>query len=146
MTLVANLVAVGGDTSVGEVSLALPAVIGRSKQADVRLTHPLISRKHCEFSDIDGRVAVRDLGLTQRHACQWRADCQSDAKLSAGRQGDDRLDRFPSRLHAAHRRRRLPPEDDIVDGRQTVRVRETTLTTPADDDRAEPSASGHVST
>jgi hypothetical protein len=53
MSLVANLVAVGGDTSVGEVSLALPAVVGRSKQADIRLTHPLISRKHCEFSEID---------------------------------------------------------------------------------------------
>ncbi len=42
--------------------IALPCVIGRGRQCDVAIVHPLISRQHCEIY-LDGRrVTVRDLG------------------------------------------------------------------------------------
>jgi pSer/pThr/pTyr-binding forkhead associated (FHA) protein len=137
MALVANLVAVGGDTSVGEVALALPAVVGRSKQADVRLTHPLISRKHCEFTDIDGWVAVRDLGSLNGTLVNG----ERIAKTTRLTPGDRvtigsivfRVDYTPKPSGGA-----APPEEDQVDGRRTVRVRETTITTPNDDEPSHP--------
>jgi pSer/pThr/pTyr-binding forkhead associated (FHA) protein len=58
----AKLVVVGGEAKTGEVKLKLPAVVGRSHEADVRLSHPLVSRKHCEFSEVDGMLFVKDLG------------------------------------------------------------------------------------
>lgn len=44
-----------------EVS-SLPAVIGRASHADVRLDDHYISRVHCEISDLNGTLVVRDLG------------------------------------------------------------------------------------
>ena len=133
MTLVANLVAVGGDTSVGEVALALPSVVGRSKQADVRLTHPLISRKHCEFSDNAGKVVVRDLGSLNGTLVNGERIAQP-TKLSPGDKVTIgsivfRVDYTPQSAGGA-----APPEEDKADGRRTVRSRETTLTTPSDDE------------
>ena len=43
-------------------AISTPCVIGRGKQSDVAILHPLISRQHCEIYDEDGRVLVRDLG------------------------------------------------------------------------------------
>lgn len=40
----------------------LPAVIGRSRDADLTIVHPMISRRHCELVEQDGLVRVRDLG------------------------------------------------------------------------------------
>jgi pSer/pThr/pTyr-binding forkhead associated (FHA) protein len=40
----------------------LPAVIGRGRDADMTLAHPLASRHHCELYDVDGTLCVRDLG------------------------------------------------------------------------------------
>ena len=39
----------------------LPAVLGRNPDADVRLDDCWISRVHCEISEIDGTLVVRDL-------------------------------------------------------------------------------------
>jgi predicted component of type VI protein secretion system len=59
----AKLVVVGGgDAKVSEISLKLPATIGRSRKATVKLPHPLVSRRHCEVFERDGRLFVRDLG------------------------------------------------------------------------------------
>lgn len=39
-----------------------PAVIGRSSHADVRLDDHYISRVHCEISELNNTLVVRDLG------------------------------------------------------------------------------------
>lgn len=39
-----------------------PAVIGRSSHADVCLHDKFISRVHCEISELNGTLVVRDLG------------------------------------------------------------------------------------
>lgn len=44
--------------------LALPAVIGRGREADLTMPHPLVSREHCRLFERDGRLYVRDLGST----------------------------------------------------------------------------------
>lgn len=58
----AKLLVVGGEISSGEYVLDLPTVIGRGHDAGLRLSHPLISRRHCEISEKDGLLYVRDLG------------------------------------------------------------------------------------
>ncbi len=42
--------------------VSLPCVIGRGKQCDVKIEHPLVSRRHCEIYEEDGVVMARDLG------------------------------------------------------------------------------------
>ncbi len=58
----AKLVVVGGKTSKRIVPLTLPTVLGRSRQADLTVAHPLISRRHCRIFEQDGVILVRDLG------------------------------------------------------------------------------------
>ena len=57
-----KLVVVEGAASRGEVQLKLPAVIGRSKDANLTIGHPKVSRRHCELYEEKGRVMVRDHG------------------------------------------------------------------------------------
>ncbi len=57
----AKLIVVGGTTSTTEVKLRLPAVIGRGRSVQVTIPHSLVSRQHCEISEADGRLVVRDL-------------------------------------------------------------------------------------
>jgi hypothetical protein len=57
-----KLVVVGGEAPATEYSLTLPSIVGRSRSADVKLGHPLVSRKHCELYESEGQLAVRDLG------------------------------------------------------------------------------------
>jgi predicted component of type VI protein secretion system len=47
-----------------EVKLSLPATIGRSRDAKIKLVHGQVSRVHCEFFERDGVLHVRDLGST----------------------------------------------------------------------------------
>lgn len=58
----AKLVVVGGDIEASSFEIRLPAVIGRAKNATLSLTQPLISRRHCELYEKNGRLVVRDLG------------------------------------------------------------------------------------
>ena len=58
----AKLIVVGGDAKAGEFQLRLPCQIGRSKQATLTLPHHLVSRKHCEIREKDGKLLVQDLG------------------------------------------------------------------------------------
>ena len=37
-------------------------MIGRSREADLTIAHPMISRRHCEVFEVDGLLMVRDLG------------------------------------------------------------------------------------
>ncbi|MEI8373362.1 MAG: FHA domain-containing protein [Planctomycetota bacterium] len=58
----AKLLVVIGKTTKREVSLQLPAVLGRGSGADVTVAHPLISRHHCEISENNGLLMLHDLG------------------------------------------------------------------------------------
>lgn len=42
----------------------LPLTIGRSRDNQVALSHPLVSRVHCELFERDGKLFVRDLAST----------------------------------------------------------------------------------
>jgi predicted component of type VI protein secretion system len=57
-----KLVVVGGKANKGAVTLNPPAVIGRSRQAELTVAHPMISRRHCEIFEADGLLMIRDLG------------------------------------------------------------------------------------
>ena len=74
--LEAKLVVVGGDAKKAEVSLDLPVVIGRGKEAGLTVPHALVSRKHTEVYEQDGRLFVRDLGsLNGTYLNNTRIDC-----------------------------------------------------------------------
>jgi predicted component of type VI protein secretion system len=45
-------------------SVRLPILLGRGEEAKFRIQHDLVSRRHCEFFEREGRVYVRDLGST----------------------------------------------------------------------------------
>lgn len=60
--LVAKLVVVGGDVEFDEIRLQLPAIIGRGRDAQITLAHPLVSRQHCELYELGDTLHVRDMG------------------------------------------------------------------------------------
>lgn len=57
-----RLKVIRGKANRDAVDLSIPAVIGRSREADLTVIHPMISRRHCELFQRDGRIMVRDLG------------------------------------------------------------------------------------
>ena len=57
-----RLVSVGGDVKASEIALQLPTLVGRGREATLTLPHPLVSRRHCELYERDGKLWVRDLG------------------------------------------------------------------------------------
>ena len=57
-----RLAIIGGKANKSRVSVELPTVIGRSREAGLTVAHPMISRKHCELYEVDGLVMIRDLG------------------------------------------------------------------------------------
>jgi pSer/pThr/pTyr-binding forkhead associated (FHA) protein len=59
-----KLVVIGGATENDEIKLELPAIVGRARDTTIPLPHPLVSRRHCELFERDGRLIVRDLGST----------------------------------------------------------------------------------
>ena len=58
----AKLIVIRGKANKGEVALNLPTTIGRSRDADLTVAHPMVSRHHCEIFEADGALMVRDLG------------------------------------------------------------------------------------
>ncbi len=60
--LKAKLFVVGGDSKQSEIELRLPTVIGRGHEVDLTVPHALVSRRHTEIFEKDGRLFVRDLG------------------------------------------------------------------------------------
>ncbi|MFZ5829334.1 MAG: FHA domain-containing protein [Planctomycetota bacterium] len=58
----ARIIIIGGRATQREVALELPAVLGRSSQVSVTISHSMISRKHCMLFEQAGVVLVRDLG------------------------------------------------------------------------------------
>jgi hypothetical protein len=57
-----RLVSVGSDVKASEIALQLPTLVGRGREATLTLPHPLVSRRHCELYEMDGKLRVRDLG------------------------------------------------------------------------------------
>ncbi len=58
-----KLVVVGGDAKNKEVQLKLPTIIGRGREGvSLTLPHKLVSRKHTELFEQDGKLFVKDLG------------------------------------------------------------------------------------
>ena len=57
-----KLVVVGGNLDQKEFQLELPISVGRHPQADLPVMHNLVSRKHAELYEDEGRVFVRDMG------------------------------------------------------------------------------------
>ncbi|MGQ9506190.1 MAG: FHA domain-containing protein [Thermogutta sp.] len=60
--MLVRLFVIRGKANKKAVAVALPAVIGRSREADLTIIHPMISRRHCQLFESDGLVKVRDLG------------------------------------------------------------------------------------
>ncbi|MGB4729137.1 MAG: FHA domain-containing protein [Thermogutta sp.] len=60
--MLVRLFVVRGKANKGAVVIRLPAVIGRSRDADLTIVHPMISRRHCQLFESEGLVKVRDLG------------------------------------------------------------------------------------
>lgn len=58
----AKLIVIRGKANKGEVALNLPTTIGRSRESDLTVAHPMVSRSHCEIFEADGVLKVRDLG------------------------------------------------------------------------------------
>lgn len=58
----AKLIIVGGKANKSEIALRLPTIIGRSREADLTMAHPMVSRQHCELYEEGGLLKVRDLG------------------------------------------------------------------------------------
>jgi hypothetical protein len=58
----ATLIVVKGKANKSRVFVKLPSVIGRSREADLRVSHPMVSRRHCELYDENGLLKIRDLG------------------------------------------------------------------------------------
>lgn len=46
----------------GTAIISTPCWIGRSKEADLTIPYPAISRKHCELYEENGRLFLRDNG------------------------------------------------------------------------------------
>ena len=71
-----------------------PIIVGRHPHCDVRLRSIRVSRRHCCLTEVDGEVAVRDLGSTNGTLINGR-------RVEAGRMrpGDE--------LSIAHLRYRL---------------------------------------
>jgi len=60
----ATFIVVSGKANKSEVVLNLPSTIGRSRESDLMVSHPMVSRHHCEVFESDGQVMIRDLGST----------------------------------------------------------------------------------
>jgi hypothetical protein len=58
----AKLVVIGGKANKSEVKLKLPAMIGRSRDADITVSHASVSRHHCLVYELEGALVVRDNG------------------------------------------------------------------------------------
>jgi len=60
--MLVRLFVIRGKANKESVAVSLPAVIGRSRDADLIIIHPMISRRHCQLFKSDGLVKLRDLG------------------------------------------------------------------------------------
>jgi len=65
--------------------LSLPSnvtVIGRRSSCDLQVPLPIVSRKHCQISEVDGQLRIRDLG--SRNGTYLNGERVGEAVLRAG--------------------------------------------------------------
>lgn len=55
-----KLVIVEGQATRSEIPVEPPLTIGRSPQAGLTINHPSVSRVHCEITEQEGALVVRD--------------------------------------------------------------------------------------
>ena len=60
----ARLIITGGKANRSEITVKLPAIVGRGSDADLTLAHPMVSRHHCKLLEVDGAVVLVDNGST----------------------------------------------------------------------------------
>ncbi|MHC4405551.1 MAG: FHA domain-containing protein [Planctomycetota bacterium] len=60
----------------------LPAMVGRSPEADIHVTDCWASRRHCEIDQLDGTLVVRDIG--SRHGTFVNGEQVAQAHLLPG--------------------------------------------------------------
>lgn len=60
----------------------LPAIVGRGPDADIYLDDRWTSRIHCEISELNGTLLVRD--LESRHGTFVNGECVAEAHLRPG--------------------------------------------------------------
>lgn len=61
----ARLICRPGTSRVKQFELRqLPSLLGRGERADVRLDDRWVSRRHCQITEQDGVLVVKDLGST----------------------------------------------------------------------------------
>jgi predicted component of type VI protein secretion system len=58
----AKLVVIGGKVTKTTLDVDLPTVLGRGREAKLRIGDSTISRKHCQVYEKDGLVMLQDLG------------------------------------------------------------------------------------
>lgn len=58
----ATFVVVEPNLTPNEYTVELPATIGRGREAHLKFTNGLLSRRHCEVVEEEGEIVVRDLG------------------------------------------------------------------------------------
>ncbi len=58
----ARLFVVRGSATTDCVTVSLPCLIGRSREADLFVDSLLVSRSHCRLDLVDGKVSLIDLG------------------------------------------------------------------------------------
>ena len=84
----ATLVVVAAKTTKRSVALKLPCVLGRSREADLTVADPIVSRRHCELSESNGLLMLRDLaslnGTTVAGRRVTSAALLPDAEFSIG--------------------------------------------------------------
>jgi len=72
-----KLVVVEGKTNKSQLAMSLPATIGRSRDASLTISHPMISRHHCELYENEGYAWVRDNGSTNGTIVDGKAVTES---------------------------------------------------------------------
>jgi hypothetical protein len=68
----AKLLVISGKIKNRWITLKLPTIIGRSKEADLTIGHPLVSRRHCVVFEENGLLMIRDLGSLNGTTVQGR--------------------------------------------------------------------------
>lgn len=60
----------------------LPVLMGRGPEAEVQVLDRFASRRHCEISERDGALFVRDLG--SKNGCFVNGHCADESSLRSG--------------------------------------------------------------
>jgi pSer/pThr/pTyr-binding forkhead associated (FHA) protein len=104
----------------------LPTTVGRGWHADVRLVDRCASRVHCEISEINGTLVVRD--LKSKNGTSVNGQYVEEALLLPG----DRLKVGISRFEVQYERRRPEQRMGVEDGvtANGLNMRAVTAATP----------------